>query len=850
MEPGSHKIDVSIEDEMKTSYIDYAMSVIIGRALPDVRDGLKPVHRRTLFAMHELKNNWNAAYKKSARVVGDVIGKYHPHGDQAVYDTIVRMAQTFSMRYLLVDGQGNFGSVDGDPAAAMRYTEVRMSRLAHELLADIEKETVDFGPNYDESLQEPLLLPARAPNLLINGSEGIAVGMATKIPPHNLREIVQATVRLIRDPELTNDDLMTTVTGPDFPTGAYILGTGGIAEAYRTGRGIVHMRAKHHLEEKANGESIIFDELPFQVNKARLLERIAELVKEKRIEGIRDLRDESDRRGMRMVVELRRDAIADVVLNQLFKMTPLQGSFGIILLAIVRGRPRVLTLRDCLKHFIDHRRTVVTRRCQYELRRAEARAHILEGLLIALDNIEAIIKTIRASADAPIAKAALMSGFGLSELQAQAILDMRLQRLTGLERDKIRAEYEELKTEIERLTAILGDEGLLMEVIVGELDEIEERYGDERRTEILPFAGVIDDESLIPEERMVVTVSNQGYIKRVALSEYSAQRRGGKGKASMRTKDEDFVRDLFVESTHSHVLIFTSLGRVFRLKVWQLPQGSRTARGKAVVNLLNLMEGEEMTALRPVAEWPEEMGQKFLFFCTRKGRVKKTDLTAYHNIRSNGLYAIELEDDDHLIEVSQVDPSQDVILVSADGMSIRFNSDEARPMGRRTRGVRGMSLRPGDKVVGMLPVWDDDGDLLTATERGYGKRTPTSDYRAQKRAGLGLKDIKTGPRNGKVIGARSVTDDDEIIFVTDGGTLIRIGCDEVRQIGRNTKGVILIRVDDDETLVGLAKAPREEEQEVGSEDPGQGGELAPASEDAPPEVDAGDDAGDDSGAGQ
>ena len=831
MEPGSQKIDVNIEDEMKTSYIDYAMSVIIGRALPDVRDGLKPVHRRALYGMYELKNNWNGPYKKSARIVGEVMGKYHPHGDQSIYDAMVRLAQPFSMRYMLVDGQGNFGSVDGDPPAAMRYTEVRMARLAHELLADLEKETVDFGDNYDGSEQEPLVLPNKVPNLLLNGSEGIAVGMATKIPPHNLRELITATIHLIRDPAATVDDLMGIVQGPDFPTGAFILGTRGITDAYRTGRGIVQMRAKHHLEEKSNGESIIFDELPFQVNKARLLERIADLVKDKRIEGIRDLRDESDRRGMRMVVELKRDAIADVVLNQLFKMTPLQTSFGVILLAIVRGRPLTLTLKDCLRHFIDHRREVVTRRCLYELRRAEARAHILEGLLIALDNIDAIVETIKGSPDPPTAKQRLAERFGLSDLQAQAILDMRLQRLTGLERDKIRAEYDELKAEIERLQAILDDDGLLLDLIIGELEEIEERYGDDRRTEILPFEGDIDDESLIPEERMVVTVSNQGYIKRVALSEYSAQRRGGKGKASMRTKDEDFVRDLFVASTHSHILIFTDLGRVFRLKVWQLPQGSRTARGKAVVNLIDLMEGEQMTALRPVAEWPEAPDEKFLFFCTEKGRVKKTDLTSYQNIRSNGLYAIELEDDDHLIEVRQVDPGQHVLMVSADGMAIRFNSDEARPMGRRTRGVRGMSLRPGDHVVGMLPVRDDDGDLLTATERGYGKRTPLSDYRAQKRAGLGLKDIKTEGRNGKVIGARSVTDEDEMIFVTDAGTLIRIGCEEVRQVGRNTKGVILIRVDDDENLVGMAKAPHEEEDEESGDD-GEG-DRTEATEDAP-----------------
>ena len=801
----SQRIEVSIRDEMRTSYIDYAMSVIIGRALPDVRDGLKPVHRRVLYAMHELKNNWNGPYKKSARVVGDVIGKFHPHGDQAVYDTIVRMAQDFSMRYLLVDGQGNFGSVDGDPAAAMRYTEVRMARLAHEQLADIEKETVDFGLNYDDTLQEPLILPARFPNLLVNGSEGIAVGMATKIPPHNLREVIAATIHVIRQPDVTVDELMSDVLAPDFPTGAIICGMSGIRQAYRTGRGIMQIRAKVRIEEKAGGrEIIVVDELPFQVNKARLLEKIAELVHDKRITGISDLRDESDRRGMRMVIELKRDAIADVVLNQLFKMTPMQSSFGIILLAIVNGQPRWLDLKECLVHFVDHRREVVTRRCRYELRKAEERAHILEGLLIALDRLDEVIKLIRAAPDPESAKAGLISTFALSAVQAQAILDMRLQRLTGLERDKIRTEFEALQGEMARLRSILGDDRLLLDVIVGELEEIAERYGDERRTAIDISTGEIDDEDLIPEEQMVVTVSHSGYIKRVALAEYRAQRRGGLGKTGMATKEADFVTDLFVASTHADVLVVTDRGRVFRLKVYELPRGSRTARGKAVVNVINMEAGEQMAALRPILEWPDGPGQRFLFFATRDGRVKKTDLTAYKNIRSNGLYGIELEEDDGLISVRLVAPGSDVLLASADGMAIRFSSDEVRPMGRRTRGVQGMKLREGDRVVDLLPC-DEGTCVLTATERGYGKRTTLEDYRVQKRAGVGLIDIKTTTRNGKVVGARFVADEDQVIFVTNTGNIVRIPADDVSQIGRNTLGVRLIRVEEGARLVAMAR---------------------------------------------
>ena len=832
----SKHIDVNIEDEMKTSYIDYAMSVIIGRALPDARDGLKPVHRRALFAMHEARNSWNSPYKKSARIVGDVMGKYHPHGDQAIYDTIVRMAQQFSLRYLLVDGQGNFGSVDGDPPAAMRYTEVRMARMAHELLADIEKDTVDFGPNYDDSLEEPLVLPTRVPNLLINGSEGIAVGMATKIPPHNLREILAATRHLLENPDCLVDDLMELVSGPDFPTAGQILGVNGIHSAYRTGRGVVRMRALAAVEEMAGGrESIIVTELPFQVNKARLVEKIADLVRHKKLEGISDLRDESDRTGMRVVIELKRDAVTDVVLNNLFKMTPMMTSFGINILAIVNRRPVLLDLKEALAQFIDHRRVVVTRRTKHELRKAEERAHILEGLLIALEHLDEVIALIRKAPDPPTASDQLCERFELSEVQAKAILEMRLQKLTGLEQDKIRQEHAELMEEIGRLKAILEDETLLRAVIREELAEIEERYGDERRTEILPFEGDIDDEDLIPEEQMVVTVSHQGYIKRVPLVEYRAQRRGGRGKAGMSTKDEDWVDDLFVASTHSHVIIFTDKGRCFRLKVYQLPPGSRTARGKAVVNLIKLDDDERMTQLLPVYEWPEEAGQQFIFFTTRLGRVKKTDLAAYRNIRSNGLYAIQLEDEDKLIGCRLVTPSQHVLLVSASGMAIRFDSDQARPMGRRTRGVRGMKLRPGDRVVDMMPC-QEGTSVLTTTENGYGKRTPIEQYRPQNRAGLGLIDIKTSARNGQVIGAKLVGEGDQIMMVTDGGTIVRTSADEVRDIGRNTQGVTLVRVQEGERVVALARVVDDDDEGIEGEEGAEGEPTAAASEVPPDEL--------------
>ncbi|MBM4320246.1 MAG: DNA gyrase subunit A, partial [Deltaproteobacteria bacterium] len=707
----AQQIPVNIEDEMRSSYIDYAMSVIIGRALPDVRDGLKPVHRRCLFAMHDLGNHWNTAYKKSARIVGDVIGKYHPHGDQAVYDTIVRMAQGFSMRYCLVDGQGNFGSVDGDPPAAMRYTEVRMARLTQELLADIDKETVDFGPNYDETLQEPLVLPTRIPNLLVNGSEGIAVGMATKIPPHNLSEVLAATVALIRNPEASLAELMSLVKGPDFPTAGIILGRKGIVDAYLTGRGVLHVRARAEIEPIDNGkrEAIIVRELPYQVNKARMIEKIAELVREKRIEGIAELRDESDRRGIRVVMELRRDANAEVILNQLYKMTPMQSSFGINMLAIVGGQPLVLSLKEALGHFIDHRRSVVTRRCQHELRKARERAHILEGLIVALDHIDEIVELIKRSTGPAEARAGLMSRFGLSERQAQAILDMRLQRLTGLEREKIRAEHAALLQEIARLEAILRDEKLLLQVIVDELEQISATYGDARLTEIVEEEADIDIEDLIPEETVVVTRSHTGYIKRASLSEYRSQRRGGKGRRGMATKDEDFVTDLFVASTHDDLIIFTSRGRCFLLKVYQIPAGNRASRGKPLVNLIQLEEGEKVAA---VLALPGLDQGGCLFFVTRKGRVKKTELTAYRNIRSTGLTATVLEEGDELVTVLLVRSGDTVLLSTRKGMSIRFAEMQVRAMGRVSRGVIGIKLRQGDAVVdaALLPPGEMDHD--------------------------------------------------------------------------------------------------------------------------------------------
>jgi len=808
-----NRITVNIEDEMRKSYMDYAMSVIVGRALPDVRDGLKPVHRRVLFAMNELSNDYNKPYKKSARVVGDVIGKYHPHGDSAVYDTIVRMAQEFSMRYPLVDGQGNFGSIDGDSAAAMRYTEVRMDRLAHELLNDIDKETVDFGPNYDDSLEEPLVLPCKFPNLLVNGSEGIAVGMATKIPPHNLGEVINGLIAMIDDPKIDDDALLQQIPGPDFPTAGFILGHEGIREAYRTGRGIIQMRAKAMVEQnrRTGRESVVVNEIPFQVNKARLIEKIAELVKDKKIEGISDLRDESDRDGMRIVIELKKDTIPQVIINQLYKMTPMQSSFGIIMLAIVGGQPKVLALREVLGHFIEHRKEIVTRRTIFELKKAEARAHVLEGLKIALDNLDEVIQVIKSSANPAEARERLIARFGLSEIQAQAILDMRLHRLTGLERDKIIDEYNQVMALIKRLKEILGSEVEILDIIKGELLEIRERFGNPRRTEIIAMAADLSIEDLIVEEDMVVTVSHSGYIKRNAVSLYRAQRRGGKGATGMRPKEEDFVENLFIASTHSYILIFTSKGKVYWLKVHEIPQGGRASRGKAIVNLLNLQDDEKVMTILPVKEFEEG---KFIITATRKGTVKKTDLMAYSHPRQGGIIALTIDEDDSLIAARLTDGSMDILMASRNGKSIRFNESGARPMGRTTRGTRGMMLEDGDRIIGMEVVSDaTSSTLVSVTESGYGKRTSLSEYRVQSRGGKGIITIKTGGRNGQVVDVKLVDNESDLMFITDRGKVLRTRVKALSIIGRNTMGVRLMVLETDERIVAVAKLAEKEDDE-------------------------------------
>ncbi len=800
-----NKVSVNIEDEMRKSYMDYAMSVIIGRALPDVRDGLKPVHRRVLFAMHDLNNDWNKPYKKSARVVGDVIGKYHPHGDSAVYDTIVRMAQDFSMRHPLVDGQGNFGSIDGDGAAAMRYTEIRMDKLAHQLLEDIEKETVDFGPNYDDSLQEPLVLPCKYPNLLVNGSEGIAVGMATKIPPHNLGEIVNGLVAIIDDPTIGLDELIQHIPGPDFPTGGFINGTEGITEAYRSGRGIVQMRARALVEKdrRTGRESIVVTEIPYQVNKAKLIEKIAELVKLKKLEGISDLRDESDRDGMRIVIELKKDTVPQIMINQLYKMTAMQSSFGIIMLALVNGQPRILTLREVLDNFIDHRREIVTRRCIYELKKAEARAHILEGFKIALENIDEVIKTIKESANPAEAKKRLVARFELSEIQAQAILDLRLHRLTGMARDEILEELKEVMAYITRLKEILGSEAEILKIIKGELLDIKERFSNERRTEILAKATELTLEDMIVEEDMVVTISHGGYIKRNAVSLYRAQRRGGKGKTGMRPKEEDFVEHLFIASTHDYILVFTDKGRVYWLKVYEIPQGGRASRGKAIVNLLQIASDEKVLTILPVKEFAED---RFIMMATKNGVVKKTELKAYSNPRVGGIIALNVDEDDALIETRITDGTMDVILAARNGKSIRFSEGDVRPMGRVSRGVRGMTLEKGDEVMAMQVVSDTTaGSLVTVTENGYGKRTSIDEYRIQSRGGKGIITIKTSERNGKVVDIKMVNDDVDLMFITDRGKVLRTGATNFSVIGRNTQGVRLMVLEEDERIVSVAK---------------------------------------------
>ncbi|MDZ7804683.1 DNA gyrase subunit A [Thiohalophilus sp.] len=836
-------LPINIEEEMKQSYLDYAMSVIVGRALPDVRDGLKPVHRRVLYAMRELGNDWNKPYKKSARVVGDVIGKYHPHGDSAVYDTIVRMAQPFSLRYMLVDGQGNFGSVDGDAPAAMRYTEVRMAKIAHELLADIEKETVDYTLNYDETEYEPEILPARIPNLLVNGSAGIAVGMATNIPPHNLTEVINATLAMIDNPDITIQELMGYIPGPDFPTAGIINGARGIAEAYATGRGRIYVRARTEVEEMANGrQRIVVNELPYQVNKARLLERIAELVKEKKIEGISELRDESDKEGMRVVIELRRGEVVEVMLNNLYQHTQMQTVFGINMVALVEGQPQLLNLHQILAAFIRHRREVVTRRTVFDLRKAREKAHVREGLAIALANIDQIIALIKAAKNPAEAKEQLMSTlwepgvvnqmlertgaaasrpeglapeFGLvegryrlSDAQAQAILDMRLHRLTGLEQDKILNEYEELLKQIEELLAILASSERLMQVIRDELAEMRAQYGDERRTEIIASQEDLTIEDLITEEDVVVTLSHEGYAKAQPITAYTSQRRGGKGKAATSVKDEDFIDKLFVASTHDTILCFSSRGKVYWLKVYELPQAGRTARGRPIVNLLPMEEGERINAILPIREYAE--GQ-FIFFATSNGTVKKTPLTDFSRPRASGIIAIELREDDHLIGVELTRGDQDVLLFSNAGKAIRFNEQDVRAMGRSSVGVRGMKLQSEQHVISLIIA--SEGDILTATENGYGKRTGVDDYPRHGRGGQGVKSIQTSERNGEVIGAELVGEEDEIMLITSRGTLVRTKVDEVSIMGRNTQGVKLISLGEGEKLSGIERIAKISDEE-------------------------------------
>jgi len=807
---------VDIEEEMKRSYLDYAMSVIIGRALPDVRDGLKPVHRRVLYGMWEAGNRSDKPYKKSARIVGDVMGKYHPHGDTAIYDTVVRMAQPFSMRYTLVDGQGNFGSIDGDNPAAMRYTEVRLTKLAETMLeGDIDKETVDWVPNYDGQETEPAVLPARVPNLLVNGSGGIAVGMATNIPPHNLGEVIDALNLLIDDGETPVEKLMRAIPGPDFPTAGFIHGLTGIRQAYETGRGIIQMRARAAVETQRRGEkqAIVVTEIPYQVNKARLLEKIAELVREKRIEGVTDLRDESDRDGIRIVIEVKRGEMPEIILNQLYKLTPMQSTFGIILLAIVDNQPKVLTLRDLLVHFLDHRKMVVIRRTRFDLRKAEERAHILEGLLKALDHLDEVITTIRASQTPAEARERLMSNFGFSEPQADAILDMRLQRLTGLERQKIVDEYEELLKTIDRLRAILASEKLLLEEIRGELADLKERFGDVRRTEIIPETHEIRIEDMIADEDMVITVSSSGYVKRSPLSLYRAQIRGGKGRAGMTTKEGDFVEHLFVASAHSYLLVFTASGRVFWIKVHEIPQAGPAAKGKAIVNLLQLSTEERLAATVAVRDFPDD---RYLVFATELGTIKKTALSEYGNPRTGGIIGINIEPGDRLLGVAVTDGGKDIFLATEMGMSIRFSEKEARPMGRATTGVRGIQLRKDDRVVGMAVI-EKEGAILTAAERGVGKRTLVEEYRPQGRGGLGLINLKVTPKTGKVIAVRLVGPGDQVLLITQEGMIIRTAVDGIREIGRSTQGVKLMDLEGEDRLVAVAKVVEREEEAEGGE---------------------------------
>ncbi len=843
---------ISLEEEMRRSYLDYAMSVIVGRALPDVRDGLKPVHRRVLFAMHELSNDWNRPYKKSARIVGDVIGKYHPHGDTAVYDTIVRMAQDFSLRYMLIDGQGNFGSVDGDNAAAMRYTEIRMSRIAHELLFDLDKETVDFGPNYDDSEKEPLILPAKIPNLLINGSSGIAVGMATNIPPHNLNEVIEACLALLRNPDISIDELIEHIPAPDFPTAGIIYGVSGVRDGYRTGRGRVVMRARTHFEdmEKGSRQCIVVDELPYQVNKANLLIRIGELVRDKKIEGISDLRDESDKSGMRVVIELRRGEVPEVILNNLYKETQMQDTFGMNMVALLDGQPRLLNLKQILDAFLRHRREVVTRRTVFELKKARERGHLLEGLAVALSNVDEIIALIKAAPTPSVAKDAIMTkvwrsqlveemlsramadanalrpdglgeefglktqGYRLSDAQAQAILELRLQRLTGLEQEKIVEEYKEVIEKIIDYLNTLASPERITSIITEELDAIKLQFGDKRRSEIIVDTQDLSMEDLITPADVVVTLSHSGYIKSQLLDEYRAQKRGGRGKLATSTKEDDFIDKLFIANTHDYILCFSSLGRVYWIKVYEVPQGGRLSRGKPIINLVQLEEGEKINAILPVKAFDET---RYIFMATSFGTVKKTPLSEFSRPRNNGIIAIGLDEGDYLIGVELTEGKHDVMLFSDNGKAMRFSENDVRPVGRTARGVRGMKLGAGQKVISLLVAENEELTVLTATENGYGKRTPISEYTRHNRGTQGMIAIKTSERNGKVVTAKLVKPDDEIMLITSGGVLIRTRVNEVREMSRATQGVTLINLDAGEKLAGLERVVESEDSESGGD---------------------------------
>ena len=864
-------LPVSLEEEMRRSYLDYAMSVIVGRALPDVRDGLKPVHRRVLFAMHELSNDWNRAYKKSARIVGDVIGKYHPHGDVAVYDTIVRMAQDFSLRYMLVDGQGNFGSVDGDNAAAMRYTEIRMAKIGHELLADIDKETVDFGPNYDGSEQEPLLLPSRIPNLLINGSSGIAVGMATNVPPHNLNEVVDACLHLLANPRCAIEELIKLMPAPDFPTAGIIYGLAAVHEGYRTGRGRVVMRARTHFEdmEKGNRQAIIVDELPYQVNKKVLLERIAELVTEKKLEGVSDIRDESDKDGIRVVVELKRGEIPEVILNNLFKQTQLQDSFGMNMVALVDGQPRLLNLQQMIEAFVSHRREVVTRRTVFDLRKARERGHILEGLAVALSNVDDVIALIKQAPTPADAKRGLMArawpspmvremlgrsaaeqyrpeglapefglkddGYRLSDEQAQAILELRLQRLTGLEQDKIREEYKEVVALIADLLDVLDKPARISAIIAGELRQVKQEFGDPRRTELVTVAEDISIEDLIAPQDMVVTFSHGGYVKSQPLADYRAQRRGGRGRQAAATKEDDFIERLFVAHSHDYLLCFSNRGRLYWLKVFEVPQGSRSSRGKPTVNMFPLEEGEKVTAVVPVKEFDE---QHYVFMATTQGTVKKTPLADFSRPRPSGIIAVNLDEGDYLVGVALTDGSYDVMLFSSEGKAVRFAEDEVRPMGRQATGVRGMRL-PEDRsqrVVAMLVAKDESRAVLTATENGYGKRTPIAEYTKHGRGGQGMIAIQASDRNGSLVGAVLVVDSDEVMLISTGGVLIRTKVAQIREQGRSTQGVTLIALGEGEKLAGVERIEEHDEDDANGGNGGDGDLPLPEGQSPPPTV--------------